>query len=67
MTAIHEQRTQLINENARMIQQWLNLLSQEEQLPLLRSLVNGYPHSQLRAMNTHVKERLAAAQQERTP
>ena len=63
MTALHEQRRQLIDENARLIQQWLELLPDDRQLALLRSLVDGYTLPDLREMNFHVKGRLTAAQE----
>jgi hypothetical protein len=67
MTALHEQRQELIYENARLIQQWLALMDADRQLTLLRSMVWTYSLSELKTMNAHVKERLAVAQQERTP
>ena len=67
MTALHEQRRQLVEENASLIRDWLALMDAERQLTLLRSMVWTYSLPELKTMNTHVKERLAAAQQERTP
>jgi hypothetical protein len=67
MTALHEQRRQLVEENASLIQQWMALMDAERQLTLLRSMVWTYSLPELKTMNTHVKERLAAAQQEHTP
>ena len=64
MTALHEQRRQLVEENARLIQQWLALMDAERQLTLLRSMVETYSLPYLKRMNGHVKERLAVAQQE---
>jgi hypothetical protein len=67
MTALHEQRRELIEENAYLIRDWLALLDAEGQLALLRSMVWRYKLPELKTMNAHVKERLAAAQKERTP
>jgi hypothetical protein len=63
MTALHEQRRELVYENAALIQQWLALLPEDRQLDLLRSLVDGYTLPNLRKMNTHVKGRVAKAQE----
>jgi len=67
MTILNEQRRELVDENARLIQQWLALMDAERQLTLLRSMVWTYSLPELKTMNAHVKKRLAAAQQERTP
>ena len=61
MTPLWQQRRELVDENAQLVKQWLALLEDEKQLGLLRSLVDGYTLPNLRTMNAHVKERLAAA------
>ena len=60
MAALHEQRRQLVEENARLIQQWLALMDAERQLTLLRSMVRTYSLQELRVMNAHIREQLAA-------
>jgi len=62
MTALHEQRRQLVEDNASLIHQWLALLPKDSQLSVLRSLVDGYSLPNLRKMNAHVRFQVTLAQ-----
>ena len=63
MTPLWQQRRELAETNAQLVQQWMALLDSNGQLALLYSLVNNYTLPDLRKMNAHVKERLASAQE----
>ena len=55
MTPLWEQKLTLVDENSRLIRDWLALLDEDKRLTLIASLVDGYSLPQLRVMNAHIK------------
>jgi hypothetical protein len=67
MPPLYEQRSKLIEENTDLIVRWLALLPPDRQRNVIEGFVRRYTLPQLRAMNVHVAEQVAAAEAKLIP
>jgi CHAD domain-containing protein len=54
MPPLHQQRSVLLDTNAKLIREWLRKLGPERQLDVLKSLLRNFSLAELQAMQAHV-------------
>ena len=61
MTTLWEQKRTLVDENAKLVLQWLATLDDHDKHFLMCNMLKRYTLPDLRTMNAHLTARLAAA------